>query len=506
MPDLVVTVGEDNSLIVTVTEYDPVSETVDVPAGESLPLLSGSGAPNNSLGVNKQSYLDTEAGTFYTKSGGVWNKIADLATDDWVKKLIPEQRVLVDQLVGEVDKFDFVEHKPYTTRDRVIREATPRSTDWNEYRSANYLGVIQSGEPTAQTDRVIDNWFFHGRLHIPIKFEERDIDGTDVQDWYDTSIEQVIPNNFYIGDFPNDNAATQHATGNNDIYYDYVNKVLKQSSNFVNGRGRLTAPTRHRLLDTEDIEHTLATKDEIPEVPELSGWDSVSVVPEGISDRDFPKSLDIALSNKKIDRDVKAASLSVSGQRAALSADTPIASLNSAGHKGVGLLRFTFSDAVADQIGNNLNADAESVLVALTITYADDTSEIFNVPFLINNPSLAVPASTSGKDPSVLQAPLNAVQNAGVTQLVLPANYTTWKWLNLSTYDHNNQANSRDISSTRILTALIAAQTSARNFLVGGNPGTSNANRWTWTPATRILARATRSPNDQSIIYAELSD
>ena len=383
------------------SELAPVKAIAEAALPKSGGTMTGalvlSGAPTADTQAATKKYVDDNAGTSSATDqtardaaaaakAAADSKTTPAQVDSKIKTAvdaldIPEQRVLVDQIIGVVDKFDFVEHKPYTTRNRVVHEATPRAASWAVYSSANYLGVIQSGEPTNAGDRVIGNWFFHGRLHIPIRFEERTIDGTARQDWFDTSIEQVIPNNFYLGDFPNDARATEHATGNNDIYYDYLTRTLKQSSNFRNGTGQLVAPTRHRLLDTEDIDHTLATKSEIPEVPDIAPYSHVQIIPIGIAGSDIDAKVSFVLGDKQTDRTLSSVSMTIQGQ-ATTGTITP-----SPG--GGDLLEFTIGDSALTGINNNIGSADKNVAVVLTLTFSDGSEYVHSSTILLNNPAFA---------------------------------------------------------------------------------------------------------------------
>ena len=338
------------------------------------------------VGRTRVEIQNTPSIATYVKSAAISDDGETLRLRDQADQLTEftkqEQRVLVDQQLGVVNKFDFVEKKPYTTRNRVIREATPRSATWTVYTHAQYLGVLQSGEPTGEGARILGNWFFHGRLHIPIRYEERVVDGASVPDWYDTSIEQVIPGNFYLGDFPNNATATSHATGNDDIYYDYTTHSLKQSSHFVNGHGQLLAPTRHRLLDTEDIEHTLATKDEISAVFDPPPYGDIDIIPRGVAGKDLPAEIVVVLTSVNTSKTIQSATLTFAGFTTKAAVVTTIPN-------GGRVCTVTLTTDEIQTLANNIDDTEVSIDIALLVTYTDAPTYSYNNVILVNNPAFA---------------------------------------------------------------------------------------------------------------------
>lgn len=302
----------------------------------------------------------------------------------WEEIEIPEQRVLVGQALDK-DKFSFIHEKPYIARLTVVHEATPRSATWQVYADSKYLGVRRSGDPTDAASRVRGNWYFDGPLHIPIRYETA-ADGRESDDWYDTDIPTVINGGVYIGDYINNNEATPHVNANGNIYYNHRTDELLISSDYTAGTGPISILLPYRLLDNQDLENLEKKITDGDNHPEISGWDTITIVPGGISDQTFPTSFDIVFSNITKAVSPKDVTVIIAGQTATLSSDTPVSGLNAAGARGSGMLRFTYQQSVADTIGNNIPSSAESITVQVNVTYDDDSSETFDIPFLVNNP------------------------------------------------------------------------------------------------------------------------
>ena len=100
--------------------------------------------------------------------------------------------------------------------------------------------------------------------------------------------------------------------------------------------------------------------------------------------------------------------------------------------------------------------------------------------------------------PNTLQAAVDGGDTAGVTQLVLPENYSDWTDLSLGLWENEQDR----IAFSMVSTELLKAQTAPRTIHLRGNVAGSldKLMACTWTPATRTvtLLRSDR------IIYAQL--
>ena len=101
---------------------------------------------------------------------------------------------------------------------------------------------------------------------------------------------------------------------------------------------------------------------------------------------------------------------------------------------------------------------------------------------------------TVEREPRVLQAAVNGANNAGVTSITLPSNYTDWDHLEVGMW------NGTDIVENTLPTALIAAQASGQNFLTGRDRTGAGNTRLEWNATNRTLTRN----DDNRIIYAAL--
>ena len=100
--------------------------------------------------------------------------------------------------------------------------------------------------------------------------------------------------------------------------------------------------------------------------------------------------------------------------------------------------------------------------------------------------------ATAGR---VVQAAVDGADGAGVNSITLPANYADWRALSVAMWTDADD----DIAPETIPTALIAAQSTGRAFLLGRRGST----RLAWNSTALTL---TRSGSNNSIVYAELHD
>lgn len=103
--------------------------------------------------------------------------------------------------------------------------------------------------------------------------------------------------------------------------------------------------------------------------------------------------------------------------------------------------------------------------------------------------------------PMTLQAAVNGVDNAGVTSITLPSNYTDWRDVEISMWEQETGGDR--ISSGDISTKTLAAQTGNKYIVLAGNPGartTTPTHGVTWNPTNRTMTRM----GQDRIIFAEL--
>ena len=92
--------------------------------------------------------------------------------------------------------------------------------------------------------------------------------------------------------------------------------------------------------------------------------------------------------------------------------------------------------------------------------------------------------------------------NLGVASVVLPADYATYRDLNLALYESQDAA----LADHDIRTILLAAQRGQVEITVAGNPGVAASAGITWNPGTRTITALTQRNAPVRIVYAELHD
>lgn len=161
---------------------------------------------------------------------------------------------------------------------------------------------------------------------------------------------------------------------------------------------------------------------------------------------------------------------------------------------GVSPLRITITELWADSAAPNLIADPGApVEVRLRFfDAAEDGNEI-------ERTGLNIPIVKVARATSVIVAAVDGADNAGVTNFQLPANYTDWKNLVVAMWEGEYD----DIVEKSMPTAVIAAQTADREFLISRDAQAGRSVRLMWDLSER---RMTRVHQMDTIIYAALTD
>ena len=109
------------------------------------------------------------------------------------------------------------------------------------------------------------------------------------------------------------------------------------------------------------------------------------------------------------------------------------------------------------------------------------------------------------KAPMVLQAAADGGNTAGVTTITLPANYATYRTVEIAAWHNSNRQQENRIVDSYFRTAMLAAQTANRTIVLAGTPGAQNNSNLisaTWNPTTRTISL---NQSDR-IIFASLHD
>ena len=106
---------------------------------------------------------------------------------------------------------------------------------------------------------------------------------------------------------------------------------------------------------------------------------------------------------------------------------------------------------------------------------------------------------------SILQAAVDVSggqANLGAASITLPADYATYRDLNIAIFESQDDSLSDHDLSTR----LLAAQTRQIEITVAGNPGVAAAAKITWNSATRVITAVQERNAPTRIVFAELHD
>ena len=141
-----------------------------------------------------------------------------------------------------------------------------------------------------------------------------------------------------------------------------------------------------------------ASRSELPTLPQLPPFGTVTTHPAGIAGKSFPDHIDILLSDRQTAKTITGASLLLKGVTLPLDADTPISGVATA---KAGTLRFEISTSNRDLLTTNTTSDDDSALGVLKLTFSDGTSYTHRFAFLVNNSSFTVPSGSAATPPQV---------------------------------------------------------------------------------------------------------
>lgn len=141
-----------------------------------------------------------------------------------------------------------------------------------------------------------------------------------------------------------------------------------------------------RELATAAAEAALDNKKRIDNLPP---WNLIELEPAGIGGRDYPSFIDVRFAERTGTRTITDAVLTLAGERLTLDSSTPEANVASSG-----VLRFNISSDQRDTLKVNTEASDIDKVATLQLRLSDNVVYLYNVPFLVNNPSFA--SGTSG--------------------------------------------------------------------------------------------------------------
>ena len=156
------------------------------------------------------------------------------------------------------------------------------------------------------------------------------------------------------------------------------------------------------------------------------------------------------------------------------------------------VLTESIGTSIADNLVSGVDNDIEFRLRFYDAATAGNEIERIGV----NIPIVKVPRKTN-----VIQAAVDGTLGAGVTSITLPTNYAEYERLEVAMYEGKQN----DIAEKSMPTAVIAAQTANREFLISRDAEGSGSVRLEWNRVARTLtsAQATGNARD-TIIYAAL--
>lgn len=155
------------------------------------------------------------------------------------------------------------------------------------------------------------------------------------------------------------------------------------------------------------------------------------------------------------------------------------------------VLTFTFSDLIAEAINGNLASGAEVLTVELALHDAKSDGNLL----------ATIRRDVTIRKQRVVQAPVDAGDTAGVTSIVLPADYAIYHRLAFVIWSPQNSV----LMEAELHTEMLAAQTGNRNINVANrsNQGVAQVG---WNSGTRTLSAPSSGNSRLRIIYAVLED
>ena len=264
--------------------------------------------------------------------------------------------------------------------------------------------------------------------------------------------------------------------------------LLVATATFSGGVREYEAGQAYYVAPHHTTELTMVLLAEATDVPHLPPWANITPVPAGLPGFDLPDHLDFVFTDRIGAHTLTGASLALAGQTdgITLSPQTP-----AAGVTDRGALLFTLNEEVRTKITQNLRLRVVNRLeYTLTLTLAGEGDHIHRGIILVNDTAFR-------PIPVVLAPAADAGNAAGVTSIVLPADFMQYRNLRIDAWDVARQR----IAESTLSTAVLSVQTAKRSIAVAQTgPQGQHSIVAEWTPNTRALAV---SQGDR-ILYAAL--
>ena len=206
--------------------------------------------------------------------------------DDYHFRPVPH-RVLIDVPASDdtVDKIIESRSQLYTTRDRVVHEATPAQVDFENVRFD--LGYFSDESALDATFYAVGRFYYNFAKYTP-RVVAYVSGNAGPKHWVDARAQDLVANiTGDVGHYSDDSEAEPHIEAVGNVYYSERLRRYRRATSITPGQGRVVVKERLRLANEDDIAD-LQTK---------IGADPLDFVvvpsPSIIDINDFPKAIQV---------------------------------------------------------------------------------------------------------------------------------------------------------------------------------------------------------------------
>ena len=182
-----------------------------------------------------------------------WRSLNDAIAAYLQANPIASQRVLVDVPASDdtVDKIIIEDSQLYTTRDRVVHEATPKRATYENIRFD--LGYFSDESALDARFYTVGRFYYNFAKYTP-RVVAYVAGNSGPKHWVDGNAADLVANiTADVGHFASDAEATPHVNGVGNVYYNERIRAYRRVATFEAGRGPVTAKQRLRQANEDDL-------------------------------------------------------------------------------------------------------------------------------------------------------------------------------------------------------------------------------------------------------------